>query len=565
MKTIVKDSIVFTTCSSRGLFLSFFVLLFFLSPVFGQNTSDTTVLIEKVFKRYQAKNPGCQFSVSRNGQLIFSKAWGSADLEHDIPLSLTSVIEAGSVSKQFTAAAVLLLEQQGKLSVNDDIRKYIPELPDYGRVIKVRNLIHHTSGIKDWGSIAELTGWGRGTKTYSNHDALEISAAQKTLNNAPGAEFIYSNSNYNLLAIVIQRVSGMSLADYTKKYIFIPAGMNHTQWRDNFKRVVKDRAIAYEKIDSVYQANMPNEYAYGNGGLLTTSEDLLKWNDFYLSGKFGSPSLLTKQISLDTLTNGNFVYYGAGLFIQTNNGLKVIRHTGATGSYRCYLGYYPELKLSMAWISNSSEYDDSDFEVIHEVEKILLPKRPSTDAGSRRDNKTIPTILSVAKLKTYSGWYRNIMTDDAVQIVLKDGELLFNNRLPLQATDDHLFKAPGGNLIDFDPKTRGFLGINSDQDTSIFAPAIAANLNLARSKAYIGKYFSDETGSWISVSLSGDTLKMNLSGTQSYVLTPTYKDGFLAKGSGGIVYFERDKKNAISKMRISQSRARKVQYTRTIN
>jgi CubicO group peptidase (beta-lactamase class C family) len=560
MKTIVKNQIL----PAWRIPLIIFILLSSLPAVFGQSASDTTALIEKVFKRYQLQNPGCQFSVSRNGQLIFSKAWGSADLEHNVPLTLTSVIEAGSVSKQFTAAAILLLEQQGKLSVNDDIRKYIPELPDYGTVIRVRNLIHHTSGIKDWGSIAELTGWGRGTKTYSNQDALEISASQKTLNNVPGSEFIYSNSNYNILAIVVQRVSGMNLAEYTKKYIFIPAGMDHTQWRDNFKRVVKNRAVAYEKTDSVYQADMPNEYAYGNGGLLTTSQDLLKWNGFYLSGKFGNPSLLPRQISLDTLINGNFVYYGAGLFIQTNNGLKVIRHTGATGSYRCYLGYYPELKLSMAWMSNTSEYDASDFEVINEVEKILLPKKqPSGALGPQQDDKSAAVTLPLAKLKTYGGWYRNVLTDGGVQIVLKDDQLLFNNRSPLVPIGDHLFKFAGDNLVSFDLKTKGFKVISSDKDTTDFVAALPAKLNLTASKQYSGKYYSQESGSWISVSVSGDTLKMNLSGTRSYLLTPTYKDGFLAKGSGGIVYFERDKRNAISKMRISQSRARKVMFVKT--
>lgn len=124
-----------------------------------------------------------------------------SDLENNIPLSSNSIIEAGSVSKQFTAAAILLLEQQRKLSLNDDVRKYIPELPDYGTVIKLKHMMDHTSGIKDWGSIAQITGWERGTKTYSNKDALEMIAQQKTLNNKPGDEFIYSNSNYNLFAI----------------------------------------------------------------------------------------------------------------------------------------------------------------------------------------------------------------------------------------------------------------------------------------------------------------------------------------------------------------------------
>jgi CubicO group peptidase (beta-lactamase class C family) len=273
-----------------------FITIYISIPCFAQTWQDTSNNIEKIFSRYKLQNPGCQLSVSRNGSIIFSKAWGMSDLENNIPLSSNSIIEAGSVSKQFTAAAILLLEQQRKLSLNDDVRKYIPELPDYGTVIKLKHMMHHTSGIKDWGSIAQITGWERGTKIYSNKDALEMIAQQKTLNNKPGDEFIYSNSNYNLFAIIVKRVSGISLAEFTQKYIFIPAGMKHTQCRDNFRRIVKNGAIAYQKTDTAYESDMPNEDAYGNGGLLTTTEDLLKWNTYYLSGKLGNDTLISAML-----------------------------------------------------------------------------------------------------------------------------------------------------------------------------------------------------------------------------------------------------------------------------
>ncbi|MEO5582275.1 MAG: serine hydrolase domain-containing protein, partial [Saprospiraceae bacterium] len=169
----------------------------------SQSWQDTLMLIEKAFERYKPTNPGAQLAISRNGHIIFSNAWGMADLEHRVSLTMKSVLEAGSVSKQFTAAAMLLLEQQGKLSMSEDVRKYIPELRDYGTVITLRHMMQHTSGIKDWGSIAGIAGWPRTTKTYSNDDALLIISRQKTLNNKPGDEYIYSNSNYNLFAIIV--------------------------------------------------------------------------------------------------------------------------------------------------------------------------------------------------------------------------------------------------------------------------------------------------------------------------------------------------------------------------
>lgn len=536
----------------QTLFILFTIVIL---PSFAQTRQDTTLQIENLFSRYLPSNPGCQLAVSRNGLVIFSKAWGTADLEHNVPLTSTSIIEAGSVSKQFTAAAILLLEQQGRLSLDDDVRKYIPELPDYGTVIRLRHLVHNTSGIKDWQAVADLTGWGTGTKIYNNDDALEIIARQKTLNNIPGAEFVYSNSNYILQSIVVKRTSGMSITDFTQKYIFLPAGMTHSQWRDNFKRIVPNRTIAYKKTGDAYEADMPFENTYGDGGLLTTTEDLLKWNAFYLSGKFGNPSLMEKQISTDTFNNGLTNYYGAGLFIQTHRGLKVIRHTGGTGSYRCYLGHYPQLNLSIAWLSNTSQFDDAD--VVDEVVKIFI-KSPMPAVPEK-----INTIsVSPDKLKIYEGWYRNNRTAYGTQIILKNNQLLAVNRdeqTPLTPLSESSFKM-GNDLVLFDKKSKAFKLINVDKDTINYTPVLPASLTSQFFKEYKGKYFSNETKSEITISQKGDDLTMVFNSYTSYPLKPTYKDAFRIMDFGGIINFERDKKNNIVKMKIGQGRARNVEF-----
>ena len=352
------------------------ILLAFVSTclfVNGQSWEDTVARIEKIFARYKPGGPGTQLAISRNGQLIFSKAWGMADLEHNTPLTTQSITEAGSVSKQFTAAAILLLEQQGKLSLDDDVRKYVPELPDYGHKITLRQMMQHKSGLKDWGAIAGIAGWPRTTKTYNNDDALYIIANQKTLNYKPGDEYLYSNSNYNLFAVIVQRVSGMSLADFTRKNIFEPAGMKNTQWRDNYKRIVPNRAMAYSKSGPAYQTNMPNEYVYGNGGLLTTAEDLLIWCNYYLNGKFGTPSLLPKQIATSAFNNGVMHPYAAGLFTGEYRGWKYVSHDGATAGYRANLEAYPELGLAIAWLSNTSEFDSDTLNVAEAIGDFFCP------------------------------------------------------------------------------------------------------------------------------------------------------------------------------------------------
>jgi CubicO group peptidase (beta-lactamase class C family) len=208
-------------------------------------------------------------------------------------------------------------------------------------------MMHHTSGLKDWGEIAGLTGWGRSTKNYTNDDVLNIIIAQRTLNNMPGAEYIYSNSNYNLFAIIVERVSRQSLAEFTKQHIFIPAGMTNTEWRDDHNRIVKDRAIAYSLTENGYQTNMPNEDAYGNGGLLTTTEDLLKWNAFYQSGKLGTPSLLTQQTQTVAFNNGKMNDYGAGLHIMKLKDTTKLRMAVPPQPTERFLKHFPSWILRL--------------------------------------------------------------------------------------------------------------------------------------------------------------------------------------------------------------------------
>ena len=393
---------------------------------FAQLGADTARAIDALFERYHPDAPGCELAISRNGQVIYSRAWGLADLEHHVPMTTATISEAGSVSKQFTAAAILLLEQQGKLSLDDDVRKYIPELPDYGKPILLRYMMHHSSGLRDWGSVAAIAGWPRTTKTYNNYDALDILTRQQHLNTQPNEAFGYSNSNYNLFAIIVERVSGMSLAAFTREYIFLPAGMTHTSWRDDHKRVVPDRAMAYDRTKDGYETNMPNEDVYGNGGLLTTAEDMLKWNAWYLNGHLGNPSLLPKQLAVDNLNDGKPNPYGAGLFIGTRYGLQRIEHNGATASYRADLEAFPASGLSIAWLSNTSAFDGKG-NLVQQVEELFFA-HPGSGTATVPGLRNIPPDsppagLSPAELQAYTGKYHSDEAQADFTVLIKDGSL----------------------------------------------------------------------------------------------------------------------------------------------
>jgi CubicO group peptidase (beta-lactamase class C family) len=534
----------------RLLFFSLFLFQF----AVGQTWQDTLLTIDKRLSQYLPVNPGCQLSISRNGQVIFSKAWGMADLEHNVPITTNSIFEAGSVSKQFTAAAILLLEQQGKLSLNDNVRKYIPELREYGTPITLRQMLHHTSGIREWSDIVELTAWPRGKKFYTNNDLLEIIARQKHLNNKPGDEFLYSNSNYLLFAFLVTRISGLSLAKFTQKYIFEPAAMTHTQWRDDPTRIVLNRAIAYTKSETGFKTDMPNEYVYGPGGLLTTTEDLLKWNDFYQSGKFGNPSLLPEQIKSEPLSNGVVNPYAAGLFIDKIMGWDNISHDGATASYRAYLETFPELHLSIAMLSNTSQFNIDNVEST--IRKIFVADRTESVKEPEASIK-----LSKAYLNSLTGMYVNERNRSTFHLSVNGDTLMLDNYLPLRASANHIFKADNF-LLEINGNKGSYIPF-SPRDTINFTKVEPANISENGFKIYEGKYFSEETNTQIIIQRDSSKLTIRFNADRVYQLKPTYRNAFTIDELGCELQFIKGTQNKFSKVKFYFWRTRDIEFEKT--
>jgi CubicO group peptidase (beta-lactamase class C family) len=513
----------------------------------AQSWEDTAVVLDKIMGRYTNDHPGAQVAISRNGKIIYSAARGLADVEHSAAIDKTTKIEAGSVSKQFTAACILLLEQQGKLSLNDDIRKYIPEVPDYGNTITIRHMMNHVSGLKDWGAIVELSGWPRGTKNYTNEHVLHVVSVQKTLNNKPNDEYIYSNSGFNLLAIIIQRVSGNTLAAFSKKYLFEPAGMKNTEWRDDYKRNVSNRAIAYSQTNGNYRVNMPNENAYGNGGLLTTAEDLLLWNDFYLNEKLGSPSLLAKQLATTPFNNGKKNKYAAGLIIDTLYGLSYISHNGATAGYRANLDAFPQIGLSIAWISNTSQADMSDVAAAIRNTMVRTPRPPA-----RNPNNTKSADYKL--FETFTGGYRENKTGEGTQIYIEDDGLYTWPHTKIYPVNKNVALNGRARLV-FKPGTLySIIGTDTTFYTAVPLPD-ANNLEI-----YAGDYSSTETESKMNILFKEGKLFMEPRTNRAVELTPVYKNGF--SYAGGDAYFELDAAGKVTKLFFSVARARNIEFVR---
>ncbi len=536
----------------------FTTLLLVAATVVAQQWNDTLAIIEKTFSRYKPTAPGAQLAIGRNGTILFSKAWGMADLEHDVQLTTASVTEAGSVSKQFTAAAILLLEKERKLSLDDEVHKFIPELPQYGHPITLRQMMQHTSGLKDWGSIASIAGWPRSTKTYSNDDALYIASRQQTLNNIPGAEFIYSNTNYNLLAVIVQRVSGMPLDEYSRIKLFEPAGMKYTEWRSNYKKVVKHRAIAYSKAGTAYLTNMPNEFVYGNGGLLTTAEDLVKWTEYIHEGKLGGQELLARQLSSSKLNNGSQHFYAAGLFLDEYKGWKTVSHDGATAGYRAHLEYFPELKLTISWLSNTSEFDRDPVFLVDSIRKIFITEKlPSSSA---RDNP--PVVFNDFKAEPYAGWYRNPRSGVGLKIYSRNNKVFATQIGELQPLSANTLKIRNNNnqLTFTSEKGKELLYTTELKDSIYFTKVDSAEINEQLLKQYEGEYYSPEAETTVTIKIKNGTLNWFQHPKTELPLTATYKDAF--DTFFGSLYFIRTSSKKVTGFKLTVSRARNVSFVK---
>ena len=401
---------------------------------------DAAARVDDVFARFRTiSTPGCAVGVSIDDKPVLTAAYGMADLEHDVPIRAETVFEAGSVSKQFTAMAVLLLAQQGKLSLEDNVRKYIPELPDYGTPITVRHLLNHTSGLRDWGSLEAIAGWPRTTREYTLDHVLEILSRQKSLNYTPGAEYSYTNSGYNLAAILVQRVSGKSLAEFTQEQIFQPLGMTSTSWRDDFRRIVKNRAIAYQQRGGSFRQLMPFENAYGNGGLLTTVGDLLKWNANFATTKVGGKELIAQQQVQSNLNDGRTIAYALGLFVEGDE----IAHSGTTAGYNAWLGRYPKQGVSVSVLCNSSSANGTTLG--RAVADAFLGRVSAPPGVVDRDRRTWQPTPE--QLSSFAGTYYNDEIETTLRVAVEDGKLVIHRRpadvITLTPTGTDAFSASG--------------------------------------------------------------------------------------------------------------------------
>jgi CubicO group peptidase (beta-lactamase class C family) len=535
---------------------------------------DVTRRIDTVFARFDRPgSPGCALGVYRDGRMVYARGYGSAHLELDVPISPTTVFDLGSTSKQFTAMSVLLLAKDGKLSLDDDVRRFLPELPSYGRPITIRHLLHHTSGLRDYLTLMALAGVSYDNVT-TDEDALDLIVRQRALDFTPGSEWEYSNTGFFLLSLIVKRASGQSLREFAAARIFGPLGMTHSQFRDNHRALIPNRAAAYDPPDSTgaYHIDVSNFEQTGDGAVHTTVEDLLLWDRNFYSGQVGGPEVLAEMVRPGALNDGTALDYASGLMVTTYHGLPAVAHGGSWGGYRAELLRLPTERVSVACLCNVAGSNPT--RLAPRVADIVLADRLAAirTASSATDSATTGSAATPAASAAPQllGTYR----DPASGIVARVG--LDSGRVQLEYSGDTMVLTPVGageySAVGSQARVRfesasgktprririsgPGLGRHTLEAIPQFTPSQGA---LAR---YTGEYASPELGVGYRITVESNALALHAPHLPADRLRPTIRDEFESPALGIILRFARGAGGRVTGFTVATGRTQGLRFNR---
>ncbi len=502
------------------------VLLAVAAPAAAGGAPEPAVArVDAVFAPWTGRDsPGCAVSVVRDGTPLLRRAYGMADLEQGRANTVSTVFEAGSVSKQITAAAVLLLAAEGRIGLDDPARRYLPELPDAAAAVTVRQMLTHTSGLRDWGDVVAAAGWPRGSRVYTQAHVLDVATRQRALNFTPGTRFSYSNTGYNLAAMAVERIAGRSFASFTRDRIFAPLGMTATSWRDDHTRVVPGRATAYvPRNGGGWSVAMPFEDAHGNGGLLTTVDDLQRWNANLAAAAVGGPELVAALQRPAVLDSGEITGYAAGLFVTTWRGVREIGHGGATGGYRAFLARYPGQRLSVALLCNAGDAGTAG--LARRVAAIWL------DGDLEPLPRVRAAVLAPAQLDALAGVYRSLGDGSALRLAVQDGGLVVGGD-PVAAalSADRFVLGDGGGVLEVvragDGRPERVRIVADGGRAETFAAEAPWAPSLQELDGLAGVYRSDEAEAELVAVVGVRGLELHQRPATVHALLPAWRDAF---------------------------------------
>jgi len=520
--------------------------------------------IDSVFAQYDHTNtPGCAIGVYREGQIVYSRGYGMAELNQRIAITPQTVFYIGSTSKQFTAFAIALLAEQGRISLDDPVRKYVPELPAVADRVTIRQLIHHTSGLRDY-----LNLWGVSGRTFADEVpeelVLDLLAKQPALEFESGSRWAYSNSGYFLLAVILKRASGKTLREFAQTEMFEPLGMAHTHFHDDNTMIVPHRAEGYQpSANGGFQIVRTSYALVGDGGLLTTIDDMARWDANAFANRLGTGGqrLIELVRTPGRLNDGTRLEYGFGLFVGTYRGLPTIEHGGSFIGFRADLLQFPSERLSFAVLCN--DYTATPDRLAQRLADLYLADRMEVAAGLQ--SSKVVTVSQpvldrwVGRYELVPGWLATIRRDD-------DGLTLalgWSNPSKLTALADSVFVASGfPDTLMFGQKPNGTVTVMvkalrmTEPAPRLPAPPVLTTTKLAE---YAGRYNSAELDTWFTFQVRKDTLRFRPRYGPSIWLEPILPDVFTGQGR---MTFERDAKGRVTGFRWSTAGLTGIRFVR---
>ncbi len=557
------------TMKKSYLNLSLFFLVIFASCLKGQTIDKSA--IDKIFTKWDnTTSPGCGLGIIENGVLTYARGYGMANLEYDIPNSATSVFRIGSTSKQFTAACIVLLNEQGKLSLDHTLDIYFPDFPDYAKKITIQHLLNHTSGIRDYLQLSYLKGLGD-DDFYTDDHIMEWLISQTDLNFVPGDEYLYSNSGYWLLGQIVEKTSGMNMADYAMKEIFVPLEMNNTHFHNDHTQIVKNRASGYTpNSKDGYNISMTTLDMIGDGGIFTSINDIKKWDDAFYESKTLSKAfwkIMTKQAILN---DGKEISYAAGLGIDTYKGLKTVSHGGAFVGFRAELMRFPDQKTSIAIFANRA--DANPTRMAYQVADILLKDQFKEENTEVKKEIIIeePKVETQFSMDQIAGEYElepgvvlNIsLKNDSLKVLQTWNQSTYN----IVKTSGNTYKIPG------DDSALSFTFSDLEKD-KIQTLTVLQNGNKTVTKrkkifdssgidfqVYTGTYYSEELDINYKILLEEKTIKLQVGNNPAMKCTITELDQF--SSPFGMIRFQKDNGN-ISGFELDSGRVKNLKFKKT--
>jgi CubicO group peptidase (beta-lactamase class C family) len=522
--------------------------------------------VDKLFEKMDRTiSPGCAVAAMRDGKILYQRGYGMADLDHNVPITAETVFHVASMSKQFTAAAIVMLAQERKLSLDDEVRKYVPELPDFGAPVTLRQLVYHTSGLRDQWELLGLAGWRYSLDLITDDDVLSIMSRQKDLNFPPGSKHMYSNTGYTLLAQVVKRVSGQSFREFTTSRIFQPLGMRNTHFRDDHAEIVKNMAYGYVPAKDTFRISITNFDTVGATSLLTTIEDLALWDENFYNPRVGGPEMIRQMLERGKLSDGEQLDYAFGLVIGKHRGLATVDHAGGDAGYRSDMIRFPDQHFTAVCLCNRADSNPSELTL--QVAEIYLAKEmTAADKVGAGSGKTVQ--LAPEKLAAKVGTYIKAEGGQTLSITLKDDKLHIT---PGAGEDSYEMKALSENdfrlataPIDFKfeaLKPGGPLRLivkHGEDKPEVFEAVSPFTPSTSELSSCVGFYYSEEIEPIYVMKIDDGKLVLHTLKNKPDTLRPITPDLFA--GSIGTIRFKRNGQSQVSGFVLNADHVRNMRF-----